>query len=125
MSATLENGPGIPVKIRPAVNAPQTVSRLMRQLMAAQTITLANWTLREGRRNFSQLFRTAVENHQPQRISRRGGGAVVVVDEGDFLALLAQAPQAIPMAEYFEAVAGQAEPLTPACRRPARALANL
>jgi len=90
------------------------------------SVTFESWTLRGARARFSYLFREVVEGHRPQRIERRGGEAVVVVSEKDFLALLRPEPLEIPLADYFRAVAGADESgLEPLARTASRDLAKL
>ncbi len=97
---------------------------LVRQLGEDSTIKLPSWNLRTARSRFSRLFQRAVE-HEPVRISRRGGDAVVVVDERDFLALLQKVHQRMPMVDYFQAVASTGETLEPLPRRSPRDVAEL
>jgi prevent-host-death family protein len=96
------------------------------RLLDETSVTLESWTLRSARGRFSQLVREAVELHRPQRITRRGGEAVVVVNEKDFWALVRQAPQEIPMVEYFQAVASTDDAgLEPLARAASRGIAKL
>lgn len=111
------------VTIEPMTDGAMIVRQLVRRL--SPPLELPCWNLRAAKQGFSQLFRAAVETHRPQRVSRRGGGAVIVVDERDFLALLQQAPRAMPMADYFEAVAPAIGPLEPLPRRSPRDAARL
>lgn len=100
--------------------------RLLRLMRSADGLAAASWSLRAARQQFSSVFREAVEGHQPQRIERqRGGGAVVVVDERDYLALLARAPQQPDMLDYFRLLGSDDKPLERAANLPSREIRKL
>lgn len=108
-----------------AIYKPDTVGRIARLFESVSTLSASTWTLREARTHFSLVFRKAVDHHHPQRISKRGGGSVVVLDEADFQALLQTAPQDIEMVDYFRAVSRTDEPLAPLPRSRSREVRKL
>lgn len=101
------------------------LARIARLLGEAETLDTS--TLREARAQFSGLVERVVSSRRPQRITRRGEEAVIVVNESDFWALVRRVPQEIPMADYFRAIAPDEDPtpLEPLPRTPARAIAKL
>jgi prevent-host-death family protein len=108
---------------------PQEESDLTRiaRLLEETAKSLDTSTLRDARAQFSGLVERVVESRRPQRITRRGEEAVIVVNETDFWALVRRVPQEIPMAHYFRAIApdDDATPLAPLARTPARDIAKL
>ena len=77
---------------------------------------MRTWQVREARRQFRQLFDDAVEKG-PQRVSRRGKGAVIVLSEEEWRRL----SEAVP--SFGELLAScPVEPEDLRSRRQARAL---
>lgn len=111
------------VKQQPAESESTRLARLLDE--TAETLDTS--TLRDARAHFSGLVERAVASRRPQRITRRGEEAVIVVSEADFWALVRRVPQQIPMAHYFRAIAPDDDPtpLEPLRRTPARDIAKL
>lgn len=60
------------------------------------------WHLHDAKARFSELFRRSLENG-PQRVLRRGGEAVVVVQAEEFDRMRERAKQPASLVEFFHA----------------------
>ena len=66
------------------------------------TKPLPIWRLHEAKARFSELFRRTLDDG-PQRVSRRGGEAVVVVRAEEFDRMTERARQPSTLVEFFRA----------------------
>ncbi len=76
-----------------------------------------SWNVRDAKAHLSQVVNGALE--RPQRIARRDGASVVVLNEEAYRSLLEQAEGQVDMVDYFRAHAIGGELLkVPSRRRP-------
>jgi hypothetical protein len=72
-----------------------------------------SWNVRDAKAHLSEVVSGALE--QPQRIARRDGATVVVLNEQAYLDLLDAAEEQVDMVDYFRrhAIDGDDLPLPP------------
>lgn len=74
------------------------------------------WHLHDAKARFSELFRRT-RDAGPQRVLRRGGEAVVVVDAEAFDRMTARAGQPASLVEFFRSAPARGKPLDLARKR--------
>ena len=79
--------------------------------------------MRDAKAHLSEVVSGALE--QPQRIARRDGASVVVLNESAYRELLEAAEGQVDMVDYFRDHAIGGADLPPPRRRPPRALPQL
>ena len=68
--------------------------------MKRTTVLKHEWQLQDAKARFSEVFRLAL-SAGPQRITRHGRDAVVVIPEKEFCRLSARGRQPVSLAEFF------------------------
>lgn len=82
-----------------------------------------SWNVRDAKARLSEVVNGALE--EPQRIARRDGASVVVLNESAYRELLDAAGEQVDMVDYFRSHRIGGEELKPAPRRAPRPLPRL